>query len=321
MSGNFTRGLLSRINIKSIKLLPVLGVLALGLLLSSSFLGLGLLVGAKYGDLIPVVKDIEQNRQVSRELAGRESTGPLDAMAIRIAELTAQIIRLEAITQRIITNNPLPEGEDTLSEPVGQGGLKDRSGEPVSFSELQKLVRQLSVDVNRQGDILSVLDADLQAARVAFASKPTETPVFNATTVSRFGSRIDPFTGRHSRHEGIDFVAARGTPILAAASGVVIRSGYHSGYGYMIDIQHADDVVTRYAHASKLLVKEGDRVRIGQEIAKVGSTGRSTGPHLHFEVRVAGVPKDPRKFIEQNGLPRPGPATVAAVNGLLDANH
>jgi murein DD-endopeptidase MepM/ murein hydrolase activator NlpD len=117
---------------------------------------------------------------------------------------------------------------------------------------------------------------------------------FNA---SGFGKRVDPFTGQLAMHEGIDFLADAGSQVVAAAGGVVVFAGFHPQYGYVIDIDHGNDLVTRYAHCSKLLVKEGDVVARGRKISEVGSTGRSTGPHLHFEVRFRGVAQNPSKFL------------------------
>jgi murein DD-endopeptidase MepM/ murein hydrolase activator NlpD len=114
---------------------------------------------------------------------------------------------------------------------------------------------------------------------------------------SRFGFRIDPFTGEKAMHTGLDFPAEVGTPILAAAGGVVIVQEYHAAYGNMVEIDHGNGLITRYAHASATFVKKGDIVKRGQKIASVGSTGRSTGPHLHFEVWVSGVPQDPQRFL------------------------
>ena len=114
---------------------------------------------------------------------------------------------------------------------------------------------------------------------------------------SSFGLRLDPFTGRSTFHEGLDFPASTGTAIVAAAGGVVIAAEYHPQFGNMIDIDHGNDIMTRYAHASRTLVKVGDIVQRGQHIADVGTTGRSTGPHLHFEVHVKGVPQNPQKFL------------------------
>jgi murein DD-endopeptidase MepM/ murein hydrolase activator NlpD len=125
-------------------------------------------------------------------------------------------------------------------------------------------------------------------------------PVSAPYNASGFGRRVDPFTGQWAMHEGLDFLADYGMPIVAAAAGVVMFAGFHPQYGNMIDIDHGNDLVTRYAHASKLFVKEGDVVQRGRKIAEVGSTGRSTGPHLHFEVRFRGAPQNPTRFLVSN---------------------
>jgi murein DD-endopeptidase MepM/ murein hydrolase activator NlpD len=114
---------------------------------------------------------------------------------------------------------------------------------------------------------------------------------------SSFGFRIDPINGRQALHTGLDFQAPQGTPILAAAGGVVVTQEYHPAYGNMVEVDHGNELVTRYAHAHETFVKKGDIVKRGQKVATVGSTGRSTGPHLHFEVLVQGVPQDPQKFL------------------------
>lgn len=277
----------------------------------------GMVLSAYYGDQVPVISKMEQTRMINRELAGKDLSAPLDAMAIRLAELQAQVARLNAIGNRLLEDNSIDAEDLEVTEPLGQGGLRQEDEEPISFHDLGLELESVANSIDRQADILSVIDSDMRTARVRFQSMPNQAPLADPISVSRFGSRIDPFTGRRSRHDGIDYTARTGTPILAAAAGVVVRSGYHPGYGYMVDLEHANNTLTRYAHASKLYVKKGDIVRVGEKIALVGSTGRSTGPHLHFEVRVNGVPKNPTKFIAQGAAPRPGAATVAALNGLL----
>jgi murein DD-endopeptidase MepM/ murein hydrolase activator NlpD len=128
------------------------------------------------------------------------------------------------------------------------------------------------------------------------SSAPVEGPVG-----SGFGFRSDPFTGRTALHTGLDFPAEVGTPIVAAAGGVVLSAGPHPQYGQMVEVDHGNGLVTRYAHTSKMLVKQGDFIRRGQKIAEVGNTGRSTGPHLHFEVLVEGVQQNPAKFLQGKG--------------------
>ena len=135
---------------------------------------------------------------------------------------------------------------------------------------------------------------------------PTIQPVNVSYSSSSYGWRIDPFTGQSAFHEGIDFPAAVGTPIVAAAGGVVIVAEFHPQFGNMLEIDHGNDLVTRYAHCSRLLAKVGDIVRRGQHVADIGTTGRSTGAHLHFEVLLKGAPQNPNKFLQagasQTGL-------------------
>ena len=126
---------------------------------------------------------------------------------------------------------------------------------------------------------------------------PTQLPV-SGNLGSTFGWRIDPFTGRSALHTGLDFPAMPGTSIHAAAGGVVVAQEFHAEYGNMIEIDHGNDLITRYAHASRVFVRKGDLIKRGQKLAEVGTTGRSTGPHLHFEVLVQGVPQDPQKFLQ-----------------------
>ena len=147
------------------------------------------------------------------------------------------------------------------------------------------------------GIIESIVSMDF--ARRTFV--PSGLPVSAGQFSSNFGWRIDPFTGRNTFHDGVDFFAEPGTPIVAAASGVVTVSEFHAQYGNMVEIDHGNDLVTRYAHASLLHVRVGDVVRRGHRIADVGSTGRSTGPHLHFEVRHRGLAQNPNRFLKTTG--------------------
>ncbi len=145
--------------------------------------------------------------------------------------------------------------------------------------------------------MLGVLEAQLFEQAVKKKLMPTMMPVSAPYNASGFGRRVDPFTGQWAMHEGIDFLAELGSDVQAAATGVVQFAGFHPQYGYMVDIDHGNDLVTRYAHQSKLFVKEGEVVQRGRKLGEAGSTGRSTGPHLHFEVRYRGVAQNPMKFL------------------------
>ena len=165
------------------------------------------------------------------------------------------------------------------------------------FKQVDKLTRQ----VDDRGGKLSALESILVIDSAKKKLIPTMMPVIGGAYNSNFGWRLDPFNGQHSYHEGIDFAGSLGTPILAAAGGVVVYAEYHAAYGNMVEIDHGNDLITRYAHASKLLVKVGDMVLRGAKIAEMGSTGRSTGTHLHFEVRQRGVSVNPAQFLQLPG--------------------
>jgi len=145
---------------------------------------------------------------------------------------------------------------------------------------------------------MGILENRLFDARVKKKLMPTIRPVDVDWNASSFGWRIDPITGQNAMHEGIDFLVDTGTAVHAAAGGLVTAAQFHPQYGYVIDIDHGNDFTTRYAHNSKLLVKAGDLVQRGAIIAESGSTGRSTGPHVHFEVRYKGVAQNPNRFLQ-----------------------
>jgi murein DD-endopeptidase MepM/ murein hydrolase activator NlpD len=220
----------------------------------------------------------------------------LNAMAVRIGELQAQVLRLEALGERVSGLAGIKASDLSFKEPPGRGGMAPALSRELSAEELAKEIDKVALQLDGRSDALNLVESELMNQRVRGKLLPTSQPVdgFNG---SGFGWRIDPFSGRSAMHQGIDFNAPSGTPIYAAAGGVVVASEIHPGFGNMVDIDHGNDLVTRYAHASKLYVKAGDIVKRGQKIAEVGSTGRSTGPHLHFEVHVRGVPQDPMKFL------------------------
>ena len=223
----------------------------------------------------------------------------LAAMAMRLGEMQAQLMRLDALGERVQGLAGVKPQEFNFREMPGRGGaessvLKDK---PLGMSEFQQLLDAMARDVEHRADYMNVVESALMSHKIRSKLLPTIQPVNVSYNASGFGWRFDPFTGRQAFHEGIDFAAATGTPIVAAAGGVVIAAEYHHQFGNMVEIDHGNDIVTRYAHCSRLGVKVGDIVRRGQHIADIGSTGRSTGAHLHFEVLVKGIQQDPHKFL------------------------
>ncbi len=232
--------------------------------------------------------------------------GHLNAMAMRLGELQAQMLRLENVGDRLAKTAGLkPQELPSLQpgKPPGRGGAESSlPSRNLSVGEFSALVDRLTRQMDARSDQLSVLEALLVHDSANRKFLPTLYPILDGWYSSNFGYRIDPFTGQNSMHEGIDFPAEIGTPIVAAASGKVVFAEWHPAYGKMLEIDHGNGLVSRYAHTSSLIVKEGDLVVRGQRVATVGSTGRSTGPHLHFEVRLNGVPQNPARFLQSPTL-------------------
>ena len=232
----------------------------------------------------------------------------LDAMAVKLGRMQAQLVRLEVVAERVSGLAGLKPAEFRFSETPGRGGAlsSEMSPQHLSMGDLSGQVETLSRQLDNRTDHLGILETALFDARVKKRLLPTIMPVEASWSASSFGWRIDPFTGQNAMHDGIDFIAEVGMPIFAAGSGVVTVAEQHPQYGKMVEIDHGNDLTTRYAHASKLLVRPGEVVQRGRKIAEVGTTGRSTGPHLHFEVRYHGLAQDPRKFLRADVGPRSG---------------
>lgn len=231
--------------------------------------------------------------------------GHLNAMALRLGELQAQLMRLDGLGEHLAKVAGLkPQELFSLEsgEIPGRGGAESsRPARAFTVDEFSQLVAKLGRDLETRSDQLGVLEALLVQSSANRKFMPTLAPIVDGWYSSNFGYRIDPFTGFQTFHDGIDFPAERGTPIVASASGKVIEVGVHPQYGKILAIDHGNGLVSRYAHTSEIFVSEGDLVVRGQRVATVGSTGRSTGPHLHFEVRLNGVPQNPVRFLRSAG--------------------
>lgn len=254
-------------------------------------LGLGAGYAANHG-----VRDQVAQQQILVDSAQADAQREINALAARLGELQADANRLNALGERLTRIGQLQDGEFDFNEPVGIGG-----GGPVEDmpkGELDQGLDELDVRFRASGEQLSVLESLLFNRQLDMNAVPSREPI-NSYITSNFGGRADPFRGGRAFHKGIDFKANVGDPVMAVADGVISFSGVRNGYGNTIEIDHGNGFVTRYAHNSRLSLKVGGLVRAGQEVAKAGSTGRSTGAHVHFEVWQEGRAVNPKKFLSQ----------------------
>ena len=251
---------------------------------------------------------VVQDEFAQRDRFMREN---LDAMAQKVGDLQARLIHLEALSDRLTGMAGVRSDELKLLQPqstpattpapapahTGQGGPYIPLEHP-SVEMLNQAMAQLDQRMELRSDVFTLTESRLFERRLSSMMQPSSRPI-EGPVASGFGFRADPFTGHAALHTGLDFPADVGTPIAAAAGGVVISTEWHPQYGNLLEIDHGNGLTTRYAHTSKILVKTGDLIKRGQVVALVGSTGRSTGPHLHFEVLIDGVPQNPVRFLDQ----------------------
>src|SRR5690606_6769337 len=304
-----TKGRASDSNSKGIRA-PIAALIGLVLLGSSAAAGAWIHSHFKEGASLDVpALDLYSARVVGHS---QDKSEQVEVLAAKLGDLQAKIIEIEGLSRRVAEIAGVP-----YTDPEIQAGLEQAAPPIMDYigdSEPAPLKRKMSfkaepalddeVDslrdiASRQKDWYRMMDLALTRRAGVEASLPSLMPVNYPYLSSSFGWRRHPISRRHVMHEGLDFAAPKGAPIYAASGGVVTVAAYKSGYGRLVEIYHGNDLVTRYAHASKLKVKAGDIVERGQEIAAVGSTGHSTGPHLHFEVRMAGHPLDPVLFLEK----------------------
>jgi len=245
-----------------------------------------------------VQEELDSQRRAI-EQAKKSAEENLNALALRMGQMQAHVIRLDALGQRLTRMAGLEDGEFNFENPPAQGGPENPSAlqslQVTDFVALLDNLSQQMQDRNRQLGVLEsmLLNSNLQA-EVVPAGRPTRSGWIS----SPFGMRTDPFTGRLEHHNGVDFAGKSGSEVVAVASGVITWAGPRYGYGNMVEVNHGKGYVTRYGHNEKITVKVGDTVKKGQNLAKMGSTGRSTGPHVHFEVLRNGRAVDPAKYIQ-----------------------
>ncbi|OLK00204.1 M23 family metallopeptidase [Xanthomonas oryzae] len=264
-------------------------------------LGLGMLIGVGASTATGMVTNSALQAKVAQQQAElaqaqRASQAQVNALAARLGELQAQATRLNALGERLTEMGKLKDGEFDFDEPVGVGG----GDEPVSdmpVKELKETLGQVEQQFSASGQQLDVLASLMFDHQLEQNAVPSRMPIRNTYITSGFGGRADPFDGGSAFHKGVDFHANVGDPVMSVADGVVSYAGVRGGYGNVVEVDHGNGYVTRYAHNSRLVVKVGDLVRAGQQVARAGSSGRSTAAHVHFEVWADGRVVNPRKFL------------------------
>lgn len=222
----------------------------------------------------------------------------LDALALRLGQMQGELLRLNALGERLVQMADLDAEEFDFSQPPPLGGPEDVDALAATVPDVLSDLADLAQSLEDRELKLGLLEDMIMSRTLSEQTMPSGKPVKSGWVSSHFGSRKDPYTGKRAFHRGLDFVAKRGSEIVAVADGLVTFSGFRSGFGRTVEIRHGNGYVTRYAHNQKLLVKEGELTRQGQTIATLGSSGRATGPHLHFEVLKDGKPVNPRKYVE-----------------------
>jgi murein DD-endopeptidase MepM/ murein hydrolase activator NlpD len=224
----------------------------------------------------------------------------VNALAMRVGQMNANVIRLDALGKRLTRMANLDDGEFDFGNPPALGGGEAADGQPAQIPSLTAMVDDLQTQLSSREQELGVLENLILTRELNRQVYPEGRPVQDGWISSYFGRRADPFTGYLAVHKGVDFAGPAGTKVTAVAAGLVTFAGDKAGYGWMVEINHGNGLATRYCHNEKLLVKQGDMVAKGQEVALMGSTGHSTGPHLHFEVLKDGNQVDPLHFIGED---------------------
>lgn len=267
-----------------------LGLALAGVAAAFALLAAGIGIGSLFGATpVQPLWHFSKSRQVD-----------IDALAVKLGELQAKLTRMDGLAQQVGAKTGIDVKPFLSSQPAPRGGL-DSHDRAMSATELSNALTLADKQASAYLDQLTLSESpllDKQSWQL-----PTHAPLSGGLQSSSFGWRIDPFNGHQTFHEGIDFVGETGTAIHAAAAGKVVYAAFHPQYGNMVEIDHGNGLTSRYAHASKLLVAEGDSIKVGQPVAELGSTGRSTGPHLHFEIRYKGVAQNPLRFITAANAP------------------
>ena len=241
---------------------------------------------SKLSEQDDVVEQLREQSVARRQAVGRQ-----------IAEMQARLWRMEALASYMHETAGLPKDEFDFDAPVSQGGPLNNEAQVLEVDNLDTQLASLSQRLKQRETELSILDQVLLGIYNDKGARPAVAPIVKGWMSSPYGERVDPITGKKAWHEGMDFAGAKGSEVIAVANGVVVFAGYRDGYGQMVEISHGKDLRTRYGHHEEVLVHAGQSVKRGDVIALMGNSGRSTGPHVHFEVLKEGRPVNPARYV------------------------
>ncbi len=272
------------------------------LLVVASALYVGIRIGGNELDnelgYVSQWRDAVQLQQSGIEELRKSARADLDALTLRIGQMQGEMLRLNALGERLVSQGDLDKAEFNFDEPPPMGGPHEVStGTSAGLNDIMDMLDGLDAELSDRRQKLSVLETLLMSRSLTERVMPSGRPVQEGWLSSRYGKRNDPFTGKQDFHQGLDFAGKKGSEVVVVGDGVVSWAGKRSGYGNLIEVTHGNGYVTRYGHNQKNLVKVGDTVKKGQQIALMGSTGRSTGPHVHFEVLRNGKTVNPARYI------------------------
>ncbi len=233
-----------------------------------------------------VVEELQTDSVARRQAVGRQ-----------IADMQARLWRMEALASYMHESSGLPQDEFDFDAQVSQGGPINPEAEVLNVQNLDSKLANLSERLKQRETELSILDQVLMGVYTQKGAMPVGAPIVKGWMSSPFGERVDPISGKKAWHEGMDFAGANGSDVVAVANGIVVFSGRRDGYGLMVEISHGENLRTRYGHHQELLVRAGQSVKRGDVIGLMGSSGRSTGPHVHFEVLKSGKPVNPARYV------------------------
>lgn len=296
-----TSGCSGSLRIRKRNILAVL-VLALLVLPLASLFG-GYRIGYKNAETSVLItgglQEELNNQRMAIEQARRTAEENLIALAARLGQMQAHVTRLDAMGQRITSMAGLEDGEFSFEQPPALGGPENLLvQQSLQVPDFIAMLDNLAIQLENRNNQLGILETMLINRSLQAEVLPAGRPIKGGWISSRFGTRTDPFTGRQAHHNGIDFAGKEGAEVFAVASGVVTWAGSRTGYGNLVEINHGKGYVTRYGHNKSVLVKSGDTIKKGQPVAILGSTGRSTGPHVHFEVLHNGRAVDPARYVQ-----------------------